>query len=127
MSNKQKNYAKKSIDIHDIESTLDLVMNDSKGSPVAVVKDGNPVFYCVPADTYVAILEAVEASEIRVLNERVHQLGLKLFSDEDKWTSWMKKPALALNGQSPESVMVTKEGMQRVSDLLGKIVHGVIV
>lgn len=127
MSTKRKNYAEKCIDIHDIESSLDLVMNDSKGSPVAVMQDGNPVFYCVPADTYAAILEAVEASEIRVLNERVHQLGLKLFGDEDSWTSWMKKPALALNGQSPESVMGTKEGMQRVSDLLGKIVHGVIV
>ena len=127
MSTKRKNYAEKCIDIHDIESSLDLVMNDSKGSTVAEVKDGNPVFYCVPADTDVAILEAVEASELRVLNERVHQLGLKLFGDEDSWTSWMKKPALALNGQSPESVMGTKEGMQRVSDLLGKIVHGVIV
>ena len=127
MSNKRKNFAEKCIDIHDIESSLDLVMNDSKGSPVAVMKEGNPVFYCVPADTYAAILETIEVSEMEELSARIHQLGLKLFSDEDRWTSWMKKPALALNGQSPESVMGTKEGMQRVSDLLGKIVHGVIV
>ena len=127
MSTKRKNHAEKCIDIHDIESSLDLVMNESKESPVAVMKDGDPVFYCVPADTYAAILEVVEASEMRELSVRVHQLGLELFGDEERWTSWMQKPALALNGQSPESVMVTKEGMQRVSDLLGKIVHGVIV
>ncbi|GGN39674.1 antitoxin Xre/MbcA/ParS toxin-binding domain-containing protein [Marinomonas arctica] len=101
MSTKRKNYAEKCIDIHDIESSLDLVMNESKGSPVAVMKDGNPVFYCVPADTYAAILEAVEASEMRELNERVYQLGLELLGDEDRWTLWMKKPSLALNGQSP--------------------------
>ena len=53
MSTKRKNYAEKCIDIHDIESSLDRVMNDSKGSPVAVMKDGNPVFYCVPADNII--------------------------------------------------------------------------
>ena len=124
MSTKRKNHAEKCIDIHDVESSLDLVMNESKGSPVAVMKDGNPVFYCVPADTYAAILEAVE---MRALNERVHQLGLELFGDEDKWKSWIKTPALALGGKSPESIMVTKEGINRVRDLLGQISHGVVV
>ncbi|MCW4629440.1 MULTISPECIES: MbcA/ParS/Xre antitoxin family protein [Marinomonas] len=127
MGTKRKNHAEKCIDIHDVEGSLDLVMNDSKDSPVAVMKDGNPVFYCVPADTYAAILEAVEASEMIALNERVHQLGLKLFGDEDKWTSWIKAPALALGGKSPESIMVTKEGINRVRDLLGQISHGVVV
>jgi antitoxin StbD len=127
MSTKRKNYAEKCIDIHDIESSLDLVMNESKGSPVAVMKDGSPVFYCVPADTYAAILEAVEASEMRARNEKVHQLGLELFGDEGKWKSWIKTPVLALGGKSPESMMVTKEGINRVRDLLGQISHGVVV
>jgi antitoxin StbD len=127
MSTKRERYAEKRIDINDLEKNLDRVLIESKNAPVAVFKDGTLVFYCVTADTYAAILEAVEVSEMRALNERVHQLGLELFGDEDKWTSWMRKPALALNRQSPESVMATKEGMQRVSDFLGKIVHGVIV
>ncbi|MEP3350219.1 MAG: MbcA/ParS/Xre antitoxin family protein [Marinomonas sp.] len=127
MSTKRKNHAEKCIDIHDIESSLDRVMNDSKGSPVAVMKDGSPVFYCVPADTYAAILKLVDASEMRELNERVHQLGLELFGDEGKWKSWIKAPALALGGKSPESIMVTKEGINRVRDLLGQISHGVVV
>ncbi|SHG53050.1 putative toxin-antitoxin system antitoxin component, TIGR02293 family [Marinomonas polaris DSM 16579] len=127
MSTKRKNYAEKCIDIHDIESSLDLVMNESNGSPVAVMKDGNPVFYCVPADTYAAMLEAVEASEMRARNEKVHQLGLELFGDEGKWKSWIKTPVLALGGKSPESMMVTKEGINRVRDLLGQISHGVVV
>ncbi|QUX97743.1 hypothetical protein C0J08_21045 [Marinomonas sp. CT5] len=127
MSTKRKNYAEKCIDIHDIESSLDRVLNDSKGSPVAIMKDGNPVFYCIPADTYAAILELVDASEMRELNERVHQLGLELFGDEDKWKSWIKAPALALGGKSPESIMATKEGINRVRDLIGQISHGVVV
>jgi len=127
MNTKRKNHAERCIDIHDIESSLDLVMNESKGSTVAVMKDGNPVFYCVPADTYAVILEAVEASEMRALNERVHQLGLELFGDEDKWKSWIKTPALALGGKPPESIMVTKEGINSVRDLLGQISHGVVV
>ena len=45
MSNKRKNHAEKCIDIHDIESSLDRVMNESKGSPVAVMKNGNPVSF----------------------------------------------------------------------------------
>ncbi|WP_219704099.1 MbcA/ParS/Xre antitoxin family protein [Marinomonas lutimaris] len=127
MSTKRKNYSEKCIDIHDIENSLDLVMNESKGSPVAVMKDGNPVFYCVPADTYAAILELVDASEMRKLNESVHQLGLELFGDEDKWKSWIKTPVQALGGKLPESMMVTKEGINRVRDLLGQISHGVVV
>lgn len=35
---------------HDIERNLDLVISESKGSPVAVLKNGDPLFYCVPAD-----------------------------------------------------------------------------
>ena len=66
-------------------------------------------------------------SEMRALNERAHQLGLELFGDEGKWKSWIKIPVLALGGKSPESIMVTKEGINRVRDLLGQISHGVVV
>ncbi|MGO2355721.1 MAG: antitoxin Xre/MbcA/ParS toxin-binding domain-containing protein [Marinomonas foliarum] len=127
MSTKRKIHTEKCIDIDDVKRNLDLVMSESKGAPVAVLKNGDPVFYCIPADTYTAILEAVEASEMRELNERVHQLGLELLGDEDKWKSWIKAPALALGGKSPESIMVTKEGINRVRDLLGQISHGVVV
>ncbi|MCZ2722373.1 DUF2384 domain-containing protein [Marinomonas sp. 15G1-11] len=127
MSTKQKNHTEKSIDINDIEKNLDLVMSESKDASVAVLKNGDSVFYCVPADTYAEILELVEASEMRELNEKVHQTGLGLFGDEDKWKSWIKAPALALDGKSPESIMFTNEGINRVSDLLGQISHGIVV
>jgi uncharacterized protein (DUF2384 family) len=39
----------------------------------------------------------------------------------------MKKPAIALEGKTPESIMVTNDGMERVSDLLGQIGRGVVV
>ncbi|MBU2022260.1 MAG: DUF2384 domain-containing protein [Gammaproteobacteria bacterium] len=127
MRTKREKYAEKSIDINDVEKNIVRVLSESKGSTVAIMKDGNPVFYCVPADTYAAFLQVIEASEMGELNERVHQLGLELFGDEEKWKLWIKAPALALGGKSPESIMVTKEGMKRVSDLLGQITHGVVV
>ncbi len=126
MSIKQDKYAGKSIDINDVEQNLERALNDSKGAPIAVLKDGSPLYYCVPADTYAAMLEAIEVSEMEKLSARVHQLGLDVFGNEETFKSWMKKPAIALEGKSPELMMETKEGIQRVSDLLGKIDHGFI-
>jgi uncharacterized protein (DUF2384 family) len=42
------------------------------------------------------------------LNESVYQIGVNLFGNEDKLMSWLKTPALALGGKSPESIMITK-------------------
>lgn len=126
MGIKREKYAGKSIDINDLEKNLDRVLSESKGVPIAVLKDGNPLYYCVPADRYAAMLEAVEVSKMEGGSARIHQLGLELFGNEEKYKSWMRKPAIALEDKSPESMMVTKEGMQRVSDLLGQIDHGFI-
>lgn len=126
MTIKQDKYAGKSIDINDVEQNLERALNDSTGAPIAVLKDCSPLYYCVPADTYAAMLEAIEASEMEKLSARVHQLGLDVFGNEETFKSWMKKPAIALEGKSPELMMETKEGIQRVSDLLGKIDHGFI-
>jgi antitoxin StbD len=126
MSTKQKIHTEKCIDIDDIERNLDLVMSESKGAAVAVLKDGSPLYYCVPADTYAAMLEAVEASEMEKMSVKIHQFGLEVFGNEEKFNLWMKKPAMALEGKSPESMMVTKEGIQRISDLLGQIDQGFV-
>lgn len=121
MSSKRKKYTGKSIDINDVEKNIDRVLSESKGAPIAVLKDGSPLYYCIPADTYAAMLEAVEASEMEKMSVKIHQLGLEVFGNEEKFNLWMKKPAMALEGKSPESMMVTKEGIQRISDLLGQI------
>ncbi|GAA0834193.1 hypothetical protein GCM10009112_23910 [Marinomonas arenicola] len=65
---KRENYAEKSIDINDVEKNLDRVLNESKDASIAIVKDGTPVFYCVPADTYAVMLETIEASEMEELS-----------------------------------------------------------
>jgi PHD/YefM family antitoxin component YafN of YafNO toxin-antitoxin module len=127
MSTKREKYVEISIDINEVEKNIDRVLCESKGAPIAVLKGGSPLYYCVPADTYAAMLEAVEASEMEKMSVKIHQLGLEVFGNEEKFKSWMKKPAIALEGKSPESMMVTKEGIQRVSDLLGQIGHGVVV
>lgn len=97
------------------------MLSESKGVPITVLKDGSSLYYCVPVDTYAAMVEAVEVYETEEMSVIIHQLGLEIFGNEEKFKSWMKKPAIALEGESPESMMVTKEGVQRVSDLLGKI------
>ncbi|MGB3385861.1 MAG: MbcA/ParS/Xre antitoxin family protein [Marinomonas sp.] len=126
MSTKREKYAEISIDINEFEKNLDQVLSESKGAPVTILKDGSALYYCIPADTYTAMLEAVEVSEVEEMSIIIHQLGLEVFGNEEKFKSWMKKPAIALEGESPESIMVTKEGIQRVSDLLGQINHGFI-
>lgn len=127
MSTRREKHVNKSIDINDVEKNIDRVLSESKGASIAVLKDGSPLYYCVPADTYAAMLEAVEVSEVEKVSVRIHQLGLEIFGNEEKFKSWMKKPAIALEGESPESIMVTKEGINKVSDLLGQISHGVVV
>jgi PHD/YefM family antitoxin component YafN of YafNO toxin-antitoxin module len=62
MSTKREKYAEISIEINEVEKNIDRVLSESKGAPIAVLKDGSPLYYCVPADTYAAILEVVEAS-----------------------------------------------------------------
>ncbi|MCZ2722363.1 MbcA/ParS/Xre antitoxin family protein [Marinomonas sp. 15G1-11] len=126
MGTEQDKCIEKSIDVNDVEQNLERVLKESKGAPIAVLKDCSPLYYCVPADTYAAMLEAIEVSEMEKLRARIHQLGLEVFGDEETFKSWMKKPAIALEGKSPELMMATKEGIQQVSDLLGKIDHGFI-
>ena len=127
MTIKQDKYAGKSIDINDVEQNLNRVLNESKGAPIAVLKDGSPLYYCVPADTYAAMLEAIEAIETEKMSVEIHLLGLEVFGNEEKFKSWMKKPALALGGETPEAIMITDEGINKVSDLLGRINHGLIM
>lgn len=123
MAIRQDKYAEKNIDINDVEKNLRRVLNESKGAPIAILKDCSPLYYCVPADAYAAMLEEIEKGKLSV---KMLHLGLKVFGSEEKFKSWMKKPAIALEGKSPESIMETKEGIQRVGDLLGQIDHGFI-
>ena len=127
MTIKQDKYAGKSIDINDFEQNLERVLNESKGAPIAVLKDGSPLYYCVPADTYAGMLEAIEAVETEKMSVEIRLLGLEVFGNEERFKSWMKKPALALGGETPEAIMITDEGINKVSDLLGRINHGLIM
>jgi len=43
------------------------------GAPVAILKDNEPVFYCIPADAYAALMERMEDLELNALaNQRVN-------------------------------------------------------
>ena len=64
MSTKREKYAEISIDINEVEENVDRVLCESKGALIAVLKGGSPLYYCIPADTYAVMLEAIEASEM---------------------------------------------------------------
>jgi len=51
--------------------------------------------------------------------------AVEVFGTREKALRWLKAPVRSLGDQSPLSVMDTQEGIQRVSDVLGRVEHGV--
>ncbi len=44
----------------------------SNGSPVAILEDNKPVFYCVPAKTWEALMEHLEDAELaQIAKQRI--------------------------------------------------------
>lgn len=47
--------------------------------------------------------------------------------DKSAADRWLNSPARSFNGKTPAEVLKTEEGAQQVIDLVGKIMHGVII
>ncbi len=59
--------------------------------------------------------------------EKVFLLAVKLFDrNEEKAKIWFDKPNRALNGISPRERVETTDGEAAVTDLIGRIEHGII-
>jgi putative toxin-antitoxin system antitoxin component (TIGR02293 family) len=52
--------------------------------------------------------------------------AVSVFGAEDKATTWLQRPNVALNGELPIRLLDTDVGTRQVEDLLGRIEHGVV-
>lgn len=51
--------------------------------------------------------------------------AVEVFGSREKALRWLKAPVRSLGDRSPLSLMDTEEGIGRVSDVLGRVEHGV--
>jgi len=59
------------------------VVANAQGQTVAVLDHNQPVFYCVPAEVYEAILERLDdMALLEVVNSRIHEPTIKITLDE---------------------------------------------
>ena len=59
------------------------VINQSEGFPVAVLNRNQPVFYCVPADAYEALMDKLEDMELaEIVRQRESSPEIEVSLDE---------------------------------------------
>ncbi|MBX3629673.1 MAG: type II toxin-antitoxin system Phd/YefM family antitoxin [Nitrosomonas sp.] len=59
------------------------VVTSGDGMPIAVLNHNEPVFYCVPAAAYEAMMELLDDTELlRIVKERKDEPGIKVSLDE---------------------------------------------
>ena len=51
--------------------------------------------------------------------------AVEVFGSREKALRWLKAPVRSLGDQSPLSLLDTEEGINRVTDVLGRVEHGV--
>jgi len=57
---------------------------------------------------------------------RVAGQAVSVFGDENKETTWLRRPNRALNGELPIRLLDTDVGARQVEDILGRIEHGIV-
>ncbi len=72
-------------------------------------------------ETLVRTEHADRAIELALLFER----GIEVLGSEKAFSSWIKTPNFALDGEAPFNLLDTHIGFTMVSDILGRIEHGV--
>lgn len=78
-------------------------------------------FQRIEDETVLDIFSSELAIELALVNAKA---GL-VFSDTNAIQIWLKTPLLALNGQTPLSILDTSFGVKLVMQTLGRIEHGV--
>ena len=59
------------------------VINQAEGFPVAVLNRNRPVFYCVPADAYEALMDKLEDMELaEIVRKRESSADIEVSLDE---------------------------------------------
>lgn len=59
------------------------VVASGNGMPIAVLNRNEPAFYCVPAQTYEALMELIEDAELlKIVKERMDEESIKVSLDD---------------------------------------------
>ena len=76
-------YARASVSISDLKKNPSRIINESEGSPVAILNHNRPSAYIIPAEAFEALMEKLEDYELsRVVEEREHEPTVKVTLDE---------------------------------------------
>lgn len=62
-------FAKLAASISELKANPMKVVASGKGKPVAILNRNAPVFYCIPAEAYAAMVELLEDAELLKLAE----------------------------------------------------------
>lgn len=76
-------YARASVSISDLKKNPSRIINQSEGSPVAILNHNRPSAYLIPAEAFEALMEKLENYELScVVKEREHEPSVKVSLDE---------------------------------------------
>jgi antitoxin StbD len=76
-------YARASVSISDLKKNPSRIINQSEGSPVAILNHNKPSAYLIPAEAFEALMEKLEDYELsRVVKEREREPSVKVSLDE---------------------------------------------
>ncbi|MBL1352442.1 MAG: type II toxin-antitoxin system Phd/YefM family antitoxin [Zetaproteobacteria bacterium] len=71
------------ISISDLKKNPTLAVAQGEGFPVAVLNRNNPEFYCLPAESYEALLNKIEDLELNTLaDSRANQARINVNIDD---------------------------------------------
>jgi antitoxin StbD len=76
-------YADLSASVTDLKKNPMKILAAGEGSPVAILNRNEPVFYCVPAKNYEALLNKLEDLELNAIADaRANQAVIKVSLDD---------------------------------------------
>lgn len=56
----------------------------------------------------------------------LREYGESVFEDKVNFESWLNTQSISLGGIKPESLLKDKSGIEKVTDALGRIEHGIL-
>ena len=76
-------YSRASVSISELKKNPSRIINESEGSPVAILNHNRPSAYLIPAGAFEVLMEKLEDYELsRVVKEREHEPTVKVSLDE---------------------------------------------
>lgn len=84
-----------------------------------------------PAEDLIALKSQIEAEiadyQTQIYLRRAKLHAVEIFGSQEAAENWLKETNPALNGNSPSQILNSSSGLERVTDLLNAIRHGVFL